>query len=374
MLKSVFIIFLLTAALSLTSCLNASEDDIPELLIPEGFQMRLNTAIVTRGTIASVERYPGMMRVDSEGLTLGALSGVFQRFYVQAGDHVVAGQPLASITSVSLTNRIENLEERITNMRFNNRIDNELTAIDIQIRERENAALFRSAAESFDASAMNRAQEREREIERAWYALEAAIERQAMQLRHEEEYLAALRRQYSEFTLRAPFDGVVTDVVYRTPDSWVGNFHRLVYVAPHDAQVYFQYIGPSTAAIVTRAVRIQVRISDESFYTTRRFLTQRESIRFTQAFTPIPLRFTLNTDNPPPAGSFGAMYVYRVYIEDALRIPHNSYFTDPIIGDYVHRVVNGELVLTTVRLGVRAGGFAEVIDGLSEGDVIHVGG
>jgi len=99
--KRVISIISLILILFVSACASETrQNDPPELLFP--VSNRVNTAIVTRGTIEQVTGYPGIIRIDSDRLTFGNTTLRFSEFFVMTGDRVTKGELLARLDTRDL--------------------------------------------------------------------------------------------------------------------------------------------------------------------------------------------------------------------------------------------------------------------------------
>ena len=410
-----FLPILLGVLLGLSSCaVGGTGSAPPELLTPVSAQIRIDTALVTRGNVAEVERRTGIVRTDSTSLNFGPVSASFGRFYVQPGDTVTEGQLLASLDMTHLEEQIENQEEHIARLRRDFDFDNELRRIDIEIQALELRAMRIAPApppvtlspkeeSDYDQEYENedenihddydeddtQNQEDEtpppppdvappaaadtawlsQELSRARLELELALERQALTLRHEEEDLQEMRTRLAQSFLYAPFSGTVTYISQRPPGAWVSSFEPMIYIASEDAQIFVEYDGgqPYHHAMGARVV---AHIGEETFYATRLSITREQVQRYERP----PIRFVLDTDSPPPVGSFVSLHIYTAWEEDVLRLPRNTLFFHPDLGFYVYQVTGAEREMVVVSVGIRSETYVEILGGLGEGDEVYVRG
>ena len=352
---------LLFAVLGLSSCRGAAASPPPELLIPVGAQIQLDTAIVTRGPVADVEQHLVIVRKESQAINFGPMAAVFEAFYVMPGDTVSYGQRLASLNMTQLERQITQQEERIARLRRDNARSNELRRLDIAILALELEAAEASAITT-EAARLAGA------ITRGRLELELAQERQALQLRHEEADLQSLLARLAQSGLYAPLDGTVVYVPPRAYGSWVAPFEPIIYIAPVDANIFLEYTGGSTAM---PGVRFQAHIGGEIYNATRISITREQAQRYERT----PIRFALELAPgmaPPPVGAIASLHTYRRWEEDALRLPRNTLFFIPDVGFYVYRVENGQREMVIVSVGIRTDTYVEILWGVAEGDEIYV--
>ena len=71
-------------------------------------------------------------------------------------------------------------------------------------------------------------------------------------------------------------------------------------------------------------------------------------------------------------GDFVSIYLYTDYRENVLLVPINSLYSSAGEGTYVYLMIDGEKVRQRVDTGLRNESFAEIRDGLEEGDEVFV--
>ena len=366
-----FAVFACLAVLTLSACISIAREaeyTPPELMVPEGIHIRLETAVVTRGDVADISIFPGIVRTHSEHLNFGPVSAAFGSFYVQPGDEVVYGQLLARLDFEHVHRQIVAQEERIAQMRRSHTLDNGIAALDIEIATVENAMRMSEAEENEDEEAIAAAEAGRRQIENRRGELRLARERQTLTLRHETEHLEALRAQFAVSELRAPFDGVISYTTQHMQGTWVSAYQNLVYIIPDDGAVYAEYLG-TTPFVTHRAVRVNAYIGGQVYDISRKSLTRSQRAQYSVNV----LRFNIETDAPPPVGSYVFFHVYDQWQEDVLRVPRNTVFYEPEIGYYVNLVIDGRPVLTPIITGAHTETYVAVLEGLNEGDIVHVG-
>ena len=334
------VVCILLAVLILSAC-GHNEIDAPELLVPISAQIRFDTAFVTRGQVAEIERRTGIVRVESRPLNFGAVTAFFETFYVRPGDTVIYDQVLARLDMEYLREQITILDERIESMRRDFIFQNELNAIDMEMQGRT-ASHIR-------------------------LELELAQERQALTLRHLEEDLEVLKARYAKSELRAPFDGTITYLADYSYGSWVAPFADILYIAPKDAALFVECTERASFGHAS-GTRVIAHIDGEVFETTRIAIPREQTLRYDI----VPIRFSLDSESQPTLGAFASLHVYIRRADDVLRLPRNALFFNPAIGTYVYRVENGQREIVFINVGVRSATYVEVLAGVYEGDEIYV--
>ena len=344
----------------------------PVLIAPVSADIRMDTAVVTRGPVAEVWRHSGVVRRDAQPLNFGSLAAAFGEYYVRLGEDVIQGQLLARLDFEELEKQIARQEERISDMNIAFVFDNELRTLDLDIRaiELTNDALYVSHEVH---------ERRMLELDRAWVELELAGDRHALTMSHEAAVLQSLRDQLTQSEMRAPFSGTVVHLAPKAPGAWVAPFEPMVYIARTDAPVYVEYIQDSGNMPhlrhrhhpnhPSRAVRVMIHADGQVFETTRVQLTRDQILRYGN---PAPVRFSIVGDTQPALGSFAAIHAYSHWVEDVLRIPRSALLSSPDLGFYTYRIENGQRIMTMISVGPRTETYVAVLSGLEEGDEVYV--
>ena len=352
--------------LILAGCmLQSPETDLhPELLTPVA--TRMDTALVTRGDVAEIQRFPGIVRYISQPLSFGAVSASFGMFHVREGDFVTKGQLLAQLDTDALREQIKQQEERIALMRRNFTTENRIRELDIDIMILEMREIIWHAANYHDAAAFAQAKRKELQIERQVMELEMAKELQSFNIRREEVNLQNMKNRVEGFYLHAPFDGLITRTINF---SWVASFTAVIFIAHADQQGFVEYIGVPDIS-VGRAVRIRGHLNGNEYDLSRVVLNRQQQIYYWGLGVRLPVRFSM--ENAPPVGTFMPIYVYVHWEEDVLRIPRNALLASPDYGFFTYRIEDGTLNKVLLSIGAITNTFVAVHYGLEEGDVVYV--
>lgn len=361
--KKIFTIgFLAVVVFVLSAC--ASEPPAPPVLLqPVIADILFDTEIVSRGLVADITLREAIIRRDTVPLNFGAAAGLFGAYKVQPGDVVQAGQILAQLDDEWLVEQIELHDMRITTMRQRHVLDNRLHTNNLEMLIARNDILTR---ENINESHIQREQ-RMQEIERSRLELDFMVQAQQLELRNAENERAILATQREESKLVAPFNGTVVYLAGRSRGSWVSPFEPMVYIVSEDAVLFAEYIG--TAVFTPRVTdRIVAHVDGRVYDVTRLYLTREQLLRYQRA----PIRFILETEVPPPVGSFVALYVYSNQMEDVLRIPRHALFHDPGVGFFVYKMIDGQRTQVLITIGIQTETYVAVLGGLEAGDEVYV--
>jgi RND family efflux transporter MFP subunit len=357
-------LFLLTGVslllFALTGCVqDTAMAPAPALITPP--LMAFNTTTVQRGDLVEGVVRTGITRYVSQPLSFDRPVAGFGQFLVEPGEFVTEGQLLLTLDTTHLDAQIEAQVARIADMQRDHRLATDMRQLDIDIMRLEGAS---SAS-----------------IERAQMELRQQRARKALQLNHAEIRLEDLHTRRQAAELHAPFDGRITNMININLGNYVAVGRPLIFITD-GSEVIIDAIDkpfmdnwgnpppgelppdPWRPNTVRQAVLMQAHLNGQVYD------IQYIPVAFEERDAR-PVRFTVLTDTPLPAGEYVEIYFYRRFMEDVLLLPDNALFS-PANQPYVYRVIDGELVFTEVRLAGRTNLMAAVAEGLEAGDVVFV--
>jgi len=379
MMKFIFLALMAVLLFAASGCTAGSEGYVPPELIRSP-AASIDTAIITRGDLIAVDRRTGITRYLSTPLYFERPVANFGQFYVAPGDYVTEGQLLVILDTEYLDERIEIAVENLANMRRDHALANEIRQLDIDIMVMEHAARVNQTAYNLDPTAAAAIEVQTVSIERAQMELRQQMERHAVQVRQAEIRLQDLRTRRQNAELRAPFDGLITNIHTIQEGQHVGVSVPLVYITDR-SQVVIEALNlptmdwpqpgpggmppdPWRPNLVRRAINMTVTMESGTYPIEYIPLTLDER-------NLAPVRFNVLSDTPLTAGQYVSMHFYTTHLEDVLLIPDNALlFAGPI--PYTYRVVDGELIYTELRLASRTQIQAAVIEGLEYGDHVFI--
>jgi multidrug efflux pump subunit AcrA (membrane-fusion protein) len=368
-MKKYFFHFYIIFILFLAACTPVvAERSAPVLAQP--VSVKADTAFVTRGAVERMEQYRSFVRVKSEGLFFTDTGLRFGEYFIMSGERVVRGQLLAKLDTEWIEEQIEEQEERLERLRREQYFEAESLALDIDIARAEYVVLMRFA--DINEQTLEAAERKKFEIERAEINLAQTLERQALTYSHAVVYMNELKERLPKAELRAPYDGVITLRVPKSPGEHVEAFANLVYISD-ETDYFLEYVGDESISPARGSV-IHAVYGDTIYEMERVTLTRQEALFYNARMMTSPLRLiTVDPDAVlPPPGTFLTLRIYAGVAEDALRIPANALFSDAELGHYVYRMEQGSKIPVPVEVGIVTDIFIEIEYGLAEGDEVLV--
>ena len=353
-------ICLITVLFAVACTSGGRQSGPPELVTP--LSNRVDTAIVTRGTVERVNQYRGIVRVVSDHLDFGNTTLRFDRFEVIVGDQVEEGQVIARLDVRHLEEMIERIELDISNARRRFSLENDLIRNDIYILEVELNQL--NETRLINAKQI--------EIERKQLELRGARERQALVIRNLEVGIENVKTQIEAAKLLAPYDGVITWLAPVSSGDVLLPF-QLIACISNGENIFIEYASAEHLRMQTGPMTRFVAIIGDITYE----ITHREpepgsaSFYFINNMTP-PVRFDFvnRAVNVSPGESVIIRH-YENVSHDTLIVPVNAVYL--VVGySYVYINNNGNKEMRIVEVGIRNSAFFEIRSGLEEGDEVFV--
>jgi RND family efflux transporter MFP subunit len=350
---------LVAVCLILPSC---STDTDTNITLDEPVEVRHDTAIATRMDLAKRNQYEAYVKAEIEQVSFEKGSGKLKEIYVSPGDHVSKGEPVAALDISELEEQIasatDDLEYRSKKLAY----ELEQKQYDIELARIDLDALTSSGA---DAT----------EIELAKLSLEKLITEEEyirkngeIEIEQANSRLAKLKQSLEGTVVTAPCDGEVVYIAQLSSGDRVAAHTPVVYIADK-SRLYVRFDGTESISDKDRTTALingnEYELIKEQ-YDPQKYM----SLVLSGNRPPTIFKFA-QTPNEVQAGDFAALMVYEVEKQDVLAIPTNAVFYNSG-GYYVYLIEDGQKVYTKVKCGLRTESFAEITEGLEEGDEVFV--
>ena len=359
----------LCLAFAATACAVSSRAEPPPALI-KPVSVKLDMAAADRGNVTRVIQIRGLVRVKSEALYFGETNLRFDTFHCISGQRVEAGELLVQLDCDDLKDRIEAQEKEIARLLTEYRFASEAREIDIAMAQADMGELAR-AAEGYDEAAMRAYENKRLEIDRLRLVFTQAAEQQNLALRYARAYLNELIQQVADAEIRAPYDGVITYRVNKSPGDRIEPFAPLLYISD-ETEMFVEYSGPTDVTVGRNDV-VKGFIGPHQYDLTRVMLTQQEALPYVNLRITQPIRLKINNpDEHIRPGAYVSLWVYERQVENVVRIPLNALYADSEHGTFVYVMENGGQVIRPVEVGLRSNIYVEITAGLAEGETFFV--
>ena len=344
----------------------------PELVRP--VEAPADLVAVTRGDIKPVKVAEGIVTPYSEGLSFRSSDAPLSAIYVAHGQRIAEGELLAELDKTSWLDRLSGAREELDHIirvaayeDLMAEIRIELCRLDIEdaADEREKTLAEISLSELL-ARDMNRRETHE-------------LDRDRLQTR-----IDALEAQKDNYAIHAPFDGVVLHIEQLTEGDYPSGRTPFIFIADLN-RLTIRCINEQTS-FFTSAVEIIAVIGEESWPVEIVAYTLEEQLAFFYEGVTPPARFSFTgagdagSWNAPPTDKRVLLMAHERGVEDVVIIPINAAHIESSNSEedgvtrqdfaYVDR--NGVRERRDIKCGRRSDIWIEVIEGLSEGEIVYV--
>ena len=377
--KKTRLLGILAAALALLCACGRVPVTVPELLTP--VSLIEDTTAVTRRDIANYAQYTGVVRATGEELRFGDINLRVKELYALAGDYVQAGDVLVRLDTWQLEDDLALLQKQYNRTQETHAAELRVLQADAAIARTELDRLLWLTQENENANNQDGADQsraivlKTSEWDSLSLRLEQAKQRQAEELSFQQREMARIQGKIQEAVLTAPFDGVVSQSSLLVGTAIKS--HETVMVLTNLDAIHVeiskkQLYRPGPDDILTAT-------TNGADYTAVYIPTPNTEIaaHIAKGLTP-PQRFALElaeTDSVA-VGQYVVVMLQRDTRQNVLTVPVNAvYYSSG--QPYVYRQERGaggdmEKTPVFVGVGVRTESYAEITEGLSEGDVVFV--
>ena len=341
----------------------------PGLAAPVG--TRIDTAIVSRGSVEDIELYTGITRSYSEGLGFGGIGHRFGQYHVREGDYVHEGQLLATLDMEDIQQQIADREADINHMLQEYEFDLEARLLEVELSEIEFNSLVNDINPGdWQIGAINT---KSMEIDWAKLLLNQFIERHEFNFIQKQIYLEGLYERKSALELRSNINGTITFLEDKQGGVWINPYETLVYIASSN-DVFVEQVGIGQI-LPGRGVRIRGFIDGMEYDLTHIPLSREQRLFYAGRSPNPPVRFHIGPPDKAaqiPVGRHVSIMFYTLWEEDILKIPINALFSSPETGFYVYKIESGYMQPVEIETGPQTEAYAVVLYGLDEGDEVLV--
>jgi len=357
------------------SCIGCrKEDKVTEAIeLIEPVNVRHVTVQAAKGDINNYELFTADVVPYIEELKFKR-NGEFIKFHVKIGDHVKQGDLLAELDDEPYIEQVEQIEDQISSLidkyeRENKRLNNDIYIKSLYIDEIE------TALKDLDDEIERKRQERnlinyEADILILKEKIEQNNEVMNLELTRLKKELAEAKNQVGNNLVLAPFDGEIVALANLLKGDRVSEDRSVVGLVDSN-----KYLISTTY------------ISETDINSSVEYYFYKDNVKYPITYVPYdPQEYAslvLRGDTPMTKfiydgdvadvnhGDFGFVCLVKSRKEDILTIPINALESDST-GDYVYVLENGIRVRRNVSVGLSDEMSVEIIDGLVEGESIHV--
>ncbi len=351
----------LMAAMLASSCalLPQEEEVRSSPVVAQYTRPEYKTAQVERGDLIETARVNcNYVPVQTASLSFALDGEYIDRYFVEAGDHVQAGQLLGQLQLGDLEQRIENIHSEIEVLKLKMQYQRDLFALE----EKRLAITTEGLTPAEKALAYQKKQD---EYEAVLHALADSLTLQELSLQ-------TLNTELEKRRIRAPFEGTVTRVE-RLRDGDRSEFGSAVMTLVDSTRSIFRasteywdrFHAGDEVVVTVRKVDYQAVVVDEGelgLAPQQRTVGRRGYVYFALTQPAVELK----------DGDNGSVAIVLAQLHDVLYVPFKAVSAaegQPIV--YYLRE-DGMKAYKPVETGAEINGYVEIISGLEEGETIVV--
>lgn len=344
------------------ACGTQANIEIPELIEPAAVRLDGQTAQIR--DIYEAKLFDAYVCPETTALSF-TRAGTLGTLYCSLGAAVSEGDLLALLDDTADLAAIASMEAAIAEAEQQNAWDNEHRALSIRQKELEliqNAASLsetEAALLELEIEALKREDTYEQDI-------------QAIQLETLYTKLEELRAEAVAYALYAPCDGVVSFLADSLHEgASVTAFDPVLAVTDTDSlHLRSSYMQARTVATYNDYYAL---IGGERYDITYHALTAEEYSNMVYSTSTPYSTFSITGDTKALTTGMYAGLVFRSRLsEQVLSVPTNALYEDADGDRYLYVIEDGVRVYRAVTVGRETTAFTEIVDGLTEGELVYV--
>lgn len=325
----------------------SKQTEIPVLIEP--VSPGIATAEVTRQTLYEISYYESCVIPELTELSFPE-SGMIEELPVYIGMEVKKGDRLGTLAGAS--KEYEKQEEYCDSLTAGHEYENALTELQLEHARLENSL--------FDA---------DNNVERQQLVYEQQKELQELDEAYAGECLETIQSHLSDAYLCAATDGVVAAMADIREGSYVSEDAPVLSIANSDTQyVKCEYISQTS---IDRCDRVYAMIGDREYELEYIPIDQTELSAIRMKEETAYSTFKVLDGDENLVGKYAVICLIKNRKENVTAVPITALFSDSD-GEYVYRMSGESRTRVNVDTGVKGAHYAQIKEGLSEGDVVYV--
>lgn len=361
--KRIFPACLLLATL-LFGCSAPKTGNPPQLQEPVGIVP--DTAKAYIGECYNITYYNSKVIPQVQELSF-AVDGVITKVHCYPGMEVSEGTVLAELDGAAIQAQIQQLEAQLEQMQIQNGYANALARLDIEMLQSQMKQLQAQGGSAQEIALLGN------EIAQKQAALQQEQAMQALELEEKQGQLEQLRTISANCVLRAPCSGTIIFAETLTEGRFAKAYDPVVFLAD-DSKLHLSgdYIKQGYLNI---ADRVYAHIGGSQYEILLRPMDQQEYLAALLAGKEMNTEFDILGSetllSQVEAGDYAVICLVTDYVAEALLVPNGAVWQDSQ-GAYVYVEENGTRVRKMVKLGNKTDSVTQILEGLTEGDVVYV--
>lgn len=331
----------------------------PQLLEPAGVQSDMVSVCV--GDISRTAVYEAWVTAYTQGLYF-EIGGSVGEIYAYPGKWVEEGEVLLTIDQKELNRQAEALREEIEYTQQSNARSDAADELRIEKMEVELRQLQSSRADSTQIAL------KKNEIETAQAALRQTRQLREPELKRKREELSRLEAQLDKNAVTAPFEGRIVSMQPLTQGEKVQAYEEILLIADEERiMLVGEYVPQS---VLESACRVYARIGNDEYELQAQQPDEKQQIAASLGGGSVKTQYLLAEGQQAEIGAYAAVCVVHEAAEDVPLIP-----TAALRGNasdyYVYVDADGVREYRSVRVGVMNDAFAQITQGLEEGEMVY---
>ncbi len=204
-------------------------------------------------------------------------------------------------------------------------------------------------------------------VQEAQLAYDQLKENYAQEVSQRQSEMQSLLDKVGEDTIYAAFSGRVVKINVNVGD-YVRQYDTVMLLV--NEEVTLLRGKKYSNAYLARVANMDVVIDGKTYEIEYIPYDEEEYLKRSLNKETLPSWFEMEETEEVSFGESGTVRVYIDYSLDTLVIPSSCVQKDDL-GDYVYKFEDGQRVKTYVTIGIRTATYAEILDGLNEGDDVY---
>lgn len=339
---------------------------VPELIDPVGVDV--DTAVVKKMDLSSVNSYQGEVIPDMKGVYF-ANSGQVGAVKVEIGDRVKKGQLLATLSGseTSVKELKKDLSAQLDeNTELNESAKRKITQMGIELKKiKKQRAKAKTAKEKSNLKKQQIAKEEDIKTEKLRLKMQKQTQNQ--HIRELKSDIQSAMETTKMNKLYAPVNGEIITKNLAPGDFVTGGVSVLTIADMDKTKIYTEYIGSS---VLEKASGYVATINGKQYPVT---VEEQEisQLEIEMGNLPSGTYFDYKKDDNVSVGDSVVLEFYNNAADDALVIPTNAVYKEKS-ERYVYRMDGDARKKVIVTTGTVTDAYTQILTGLKEGDVVYV--
>lgn len=353
------VVFVIASVIALSGC-ERKETVIPTLAEPVSTD--IDTAMVSRGDIFELSTYDAKVYPDIQEVSY-VVDGTVKNIAAYLGQEVKEGELLIQLDEEELRKELTKQKEELEVTEKNNALEIQTQILDIQILELSIQQKKEQKAPQIEMVKL------EADLEKRKLIKEQTLELQEFFTNKTKRRIEKVEAELNQYKLLAPCSGRIVYMKNMNRNSRISAKETVIMIAD-DSKLHIQSAFISGGKLAS-ASQVYALIKGKQYDLNYIPFDTDELIKMNNSGIELETRYEFKEDSDINSGDYACVCLVEKLKTDVLMIPKNALYNDSD-GDFVYRILDGELVKCNVEIGTKTKIQVEIISGLAEGDVVYV--